>query len=250
MLTGISSVTLRISGVLSSFSIAFIVTVWFAASLMEPKCCSVSVGVRVASHAQNLRNRHSVCLAALTFWPMSFVSQKLTKGNPITRKGSRRPSVGTEADPDFPDTVFGRIGKRGFPATRSPPNFPVYPRSGHWHWQRNCPQSKCRTRGLPPGSARRDLAIVPPGASGRARLAQRGHCRSLPPAAGLLLLCAKSRRHLQVSLGRLRLATTTPPRATAATEAEGPRHRPRSKLARLRRADLTLIGHNLREPHG
>ena len=36
----------------------------------------------------------------------------------------------------------------------------------------------------PPGSARRDLAIVPPGASGGARLAQRGHCRSLPPAAG------------------------------------------------------------------
>ena len=36
----------RISGALSSFSIAFTETVWFAASLMEPKCCSVSVGVR------------------------------------------------------------------------------------------------------------------------------------------------------------------------------------------------------------
>ena len=42
-------------------------------------------------------------------------------------------------------------------------------------------ESKCR--GLPPGSARRDLAI-PPGASGRARLAQPGRCRSLPPVAG------------------------------------------------------------------
>ena len=64
--------------------------------------------------------------------------------------------------------------------------------------------------------------------------------------------CAKSRRHLQVSSGRLRLAATTPPQATAATgtEAEGPRHRPRSNLARLRRADLTLIGQHSREPRG
>ncbi len=52
---------------------------------------------------------------------------------------------------------------------------------GNRHCQRNGPQGKCR--GLPPGSARRDLAVVP-GPSGRARLAQRGHCRSPPPAAG------------------------------------------------------------------
>ena len=77
---------------------------------------------------------------------------------------------------------------------------------------RNCPQGKCR--GLPPGSARRDLAIHPgalgPGSAGPARPLSE-------PAARRWLLCAKSRRHLQVSLGRLRLATTTPPQATAAT---------------------------------
>jgi hypothetical protein len=103
--------------------------------------------------------------------------------------------------------------------------------SGHSQWQRNCPQSKCRgaAAGLGEERPRHRPGALGPGWAGPARPLSE-------PAARRWLLCAKSRRHLQVSLGRLRLATTTPPQATAATEAEGPRHRPRSKLARIRRA--------------
>ena len=84
----------RISGAWSSFSIAFTETVWFAASLMEPICCSVSVGIR-GCVARAIPAKPAQCLPcsrSQNFGPTALENKKrqLFHAPPVRRKEKKR----------------------------------------------------------------------------------------------------------------------------------------------------------------